>query len=68
MTVTPSKWLGVDSFVGSLEPGKDADVVILSGDPLKLATWVETTLVNGQVVYERAKDKKLEQLLQPKKS
>ena len=67
MTVTPAKWLGVDAFVGSLEPGKDGDVVILSGEPLKVATWVETTLVNGQVVYERSKDKKLEQLLQPKK-
>jgi imidazolonepropionase-like amidohydrolase len=68
ITVTPAKWLGVDAFVGTLEPGKDGDVVILSGDPLKLATWVEATLVNGQVVYERSKDKKLEQLLQPKKS
>jgi imidazolonepropionase-like amidohydrolase len=67
MTVVPAKWLGVDSFVGTIEPGKDGDVVVLSGDPLKLATWVETTLVNGQVVYERSKDKKLEQLLQPKK-
>jgi len=68
ITITPAKWLGVDGFVGSLEAGKDGDVVILSGDPLKLATWVETTLINGEVVYERSKDKKLEQLLQPKKS
>ena len=67
MTVLPAKWLGVDGFVGTLEPGKDGDVVVLSGDPLKLATWVDATLVNGQVVYERSKDKKLEQLLQPKK-
>ena len=67
MTTLPAKWLGVDSFVGTLEPGKDGDVVVMSGDPLKLATWVETTLVNGAVVYERSKDKKLEQLLQPKK-
>jgi hypothetical protein len=67
MTTVPAKWLGVDPFVGTLEPGKDGDVVILSGDPLKLATWVDFTLVNGAVVYERSKDKKLEQLLQPKK-
>jgi imidazolonepropionase-like amidohydrolase len=67
MTTVPAKWLGVESFVGTLEPGKDGDVVILSGDPLKLATWVDATLVNGSVVYERSKDKRLEQLLQPKK-
>lgn len=67
MTTVPAQWLGVDSFVGTLEKGKDGDVVILSGDPLKLATWVDATLVNGSVVYERSKDKKLEQLLQPKK-
>ena len=51
---------------GSIEPGKDADLVILSGDPLKLKTWVETTIVNGNVVYEREKDTKLRGLLAPK--
>jgi hypothetical protein len=67
ITVTPAQWLGVDPFVGTLEPGKDGDVLILTGEPLKLSTWVDATLINGQIVYERSKDKKLEQLLQPKK-
>jgi hypothetical protein len=39
--------------------------VILSGDPLKVNTWVETTIVNGRIVYERDKDKKLRKLIQP---
>ena len=56
----------MDEFVGSIEPGKDADLVILSGDPLKLKTWVETTIVGGKIVYEREKDTKLRGLLAPK--
>jgi imidazolonepropionase-like amidohydrolase len=66
ITLRPAEILGVDKFVGSIEPGKDADLVILSGDPLKLKTWVETTIVSGKVVYEREKDTKLRGLLAPK--
>jgi imidazolonepropionase-like amidohydrolase len=65
ITLRPAKLLGVDALVGSIEPGKDADLVILTGEPLKITTWVDTTLVRGQVVYERAKDRKLRHLLQP---
>ena len=42
---------GVADRVGSLAPGKDADILILSGDPLELTTHIERVLVNGQVVY-----------------
>jgi imidazolonepropionase-like amidohydrolase len=66
ITLRPAKLLNVDALAGSIEPNKDADLVILTGDPLKLATWVETTLVRGQVVYERDKDRKLQHLLRPK--
>jgi imidazolonepropionase-like amidohydrolase len=59
--------LGIDEFVGSIEEGKDADLVILSGDPLKAATWVEKTLVGGEVVYEREKDERLRLLFEPEK-
>ena len=63
ITLRPAKLLGIDALAGSVEPGKDADLVILTGDPLKLTTWVQTTLVRGKVVYERDKDRKLRQLL-----
>jgi imidazolonepropionase-like amidohydrolase len=66
ITLDAAKLIGVDDFVGSIEPGKDADIVILTGDPLKVTTWVETTIVNGKVVYERDKDVKLKKLLNPK--
>ena len=59
--------MGIDEFVGSIEEGKDADLVILSGDPLKAATWVEKTLVGGEVVYEREKDERLRLLFEPEK-
>jgi imidazolonepropionase-like amidohydrolase len=64
VTLTAAELLGVDSFVGSIEPGKDADLVILSGDPLSAATWVERTFVAGEEVYNRSEDRKLKQLLE----
>jgi imidazolonepropionase-like amidohydrolase len=64
ITLRPAKLLGVEALAGSIERGKDADLVILTGDPLKISTWVETTLVRGKVVYERQKDRKLQHLLQ----
>ena len=45
--------LGVDKRVGSLAPGKDADFVLLSGDPLAIGTMVEATYVDGRRVFER---------------
>ena len=39
--------------VGSLAPGKDADVLVLDGPPLSIKTWVEKVYVNGELVHER---------------
>lgn len=66
LTLAPAELLGVADTVGSIEAGKDADIVILSGEPLRTATWVEKTIVNGKVVYDRANDDKLKRLLSPK--
>ena len=63
LTTLPAKFIGVDKFVGTLEKGKDGDVVILSGHPLRVDTWVEKTLVNGEVVYDRDDDQQLKRLL-----
>lgn len=56
LTLDAARILGVETRIGSLEPGKDADVLILDGDPLHYATFVTTALVNGKVVYEKAKE------------
>jgi hypothetical protein len=56
ITLDAARLLGVERRIGSLEPGKDADVLILDGDPMHYATFVTTALVNGKVVYEKAKE------------
>ncbi len=63
LTIRPAEMLGVDQFIGSLEVGKDGDLVILSGEPLQNDTWVETTIANGEVIYERSTDSQLRRLL-----
>lgn len=63
LTLLPAQLHGIDEFVGTIEEGKDADLVILSGDPLKVDTWVEKTIVNGEVVYEKEKDDQLKRLM-----
>jgi imidazolonepropionase-like amidohydrolase len=65
ITLRPAEALGVGKTKGSIEVGKDADLAILTGDPLKLDTWVETTMIGGRVVYERENDRKLKALLKP---
>ena len=51
VTITPAEILGVADRVGSLEKGKDADIVILNGDPLNVTTRVEKVILNGKTVY-----------------
>jgi imidazolonepropionase-like amidohydrolase len=47
ITINAARHLGVEDRVGSLEPGKDADFVIWSGDPFDLRSSVEETYING---------------------
>jgi len=54
LTITAAEICGVDGRVGSLEEGKDADVVVLDGDPFDYRTFVELTFVNGKLLYEKA--------------
>ncbi|MGG0755229.1 amidohydrolase [Brevibacillus laterosporus] len=53
ITLHAAQHLGVEDRVGSLEVGKDADVVIWSGHPFQIQNKVEKTFINGEVVYER---------------
>jgi imidazolonepropionase-like amidohydrolase len=65
ITLNPAKMLGLDKRLGSLEPGKDANVVIFSGDPLDFNSVVEQVFIDGIPAYERAKDVRLQRLLSP---
>jgi imidazolonepropionase-like amidohydrolase len=54
ITLSAAEILGIDARVGSLAPGKDADVVVLSAHPLDVANArVERVLIEGESVYER---------------
>jgi len=51
VTINPAEILGVADRIGSIEPGKDADIIILDGHPLNIKSWVEQVLIQGEVVY-----------------
>jgi imidazolonepropionase-like amidohydrolase len=53
VTLNPAVQLGIDDRVGSIESGKDADLVLLTGDPLSALSRVELTLVDGEVEFQR---------------
>ncbi|MHC4085279.1 MAG: amidohydrolase family protein, partial [Planctomycetota bacterium] len=53
ITLTPAEMLGVADRIGSLQVGKDADLVILNGHPLDIRTRVEMVMIEGRVVFER---------------
>jgi len=62
ITLYPAQTLGLDSRMGSIERGKDADLLILKGDPLDIQTWVDKVFIEGKEVYDRKKDKKLSRI------
>ncbi|MHC4512645.1 MAG: amidohydrolase family protein [Planctomycetota bacterium] len=53
ITLDAAKVLGVDDRVGSLEEGKDADFLVLSGEPFAIGTMVEDTFVSGKHAWHR---------------
>lgn len=55
ITINPAGILNIDDRVGSLDKGKDADIVILDGDPLDMDSKVEKVYVDGNLVYDRDK-------------
>ena len=56
VTTTPATILGLGDDVGSLSVGKAGNVVLLTGDPLSIQTWVDTVVIEGEEVYDRETD------------
>ncbi len=56
ITINAAEITGISDRVGSIEKGKDADIVIFNGNPLELKTTVQKTIINGVVIYERKQD------------
>ncbi len=55
ITINAAEIIGVANRVGSLQVGKDADIIILDGHPFHHKTFVELTLINGRILYEKSK-------------
>lgn len=58
VTIDPARTMGLEARIGSLEPGKDADLVVFDGDPFDVASKVLTVFIDGRAVYEAGGEKK----------
>lgn len=58
ITINPAVICGVADRVGSLEPGKDADIAIFDGNPMEIATKTLYTIIDGNIVYDAYKEDK----------
>ncbi len=67
ITLDAARFLGVAERVGSLEKGKDANLLLLTGDPLSAGTWVDRVILEGEPVYDRKDDRKLKRLVEGEK-
>lgn len=56
LTLAGARMLDLDDRIGSLEQGKDADFVVLSGDPFSVYTQVEQTWIEGKKVFDRSNE------------
>jgi imidazolonepropionase-like amidohydrolase len=54
LTLEAARMLHLDDRIGSIEPGKDADLVVLSGEPFSLYSQVLETWIEGERVFDRA--------------
>jgi imidazolonepropionase-like amidohydrolase len=57
ITLNPATQLGIEKRTGSIEVGKDGDLVIWSAHPFSVYTAAEMTIIEGEVYFDRARDK-----------
>jgi urease alpha subunit len=55
VTSTPARALGLDDRIGTLAPGRNADVVIWSGNPFSIYTKADQVFIDGALAYDRSK-------------
>jgi imidazolonepropionase-like amidohydrolase len=53
ITINPAKVLGLDKRLGSLEIGKDADVVLFNGDPFEYTSQVTAVMIDGEWAFQK---------------
>jgi imidazolonepropionase-like amidohydrolase len=59
VTLNPAKMLHLDAQMGSVKPGKDADIVLWSAHPLSIYATADMTLVDGRIMYSKQTDEQL---------
>jgi imidazolonepropionase-like amidohydrolase len=67
-TLNPATQLRLDNRIGSIDAGKDADLSIWTGHPFSTYSRVETTLIEGQVYFDRQRDLELRKELAKEKA
>ncbi|TAI49324.1 amidohydrolase family protein [Flagellimonas allohymeniacidonis] len=68
VTLNPAKLLHIDDRVGSVEVGKDADLVLWNNHPLSVYAKAEKTLIEGAVYFDLEKDKMLQAAVKKERS
>jgi imidazolonepropionase-like amidohydrolase len=68
ITLNPARIFGLDDHVGSLEPGRDADVVLWDGDPLEMTTSPDLVFVEGREVSLATRQQALRDRYNPKRA
>ena len=63
ITINSARMLGLGDRLGSIEPGKVANLTIYNGDPLDFNSWVEQVYIDGLMAYDRADDPRLTEIL-----
>ncbi|MEM1329280.1 MAG: amidohydrolase family protein [Planctomycetota bacterium] len=63
ITLNPANAMGMGEDYGSIEEGKVANLVVLSGDPLDFGSVVEHVFIDGILAYERTRDPRIQRLL-----
>jgi adenine deaminase len=56
ITLNPARQMGIDAYVGSIDPGKQADLVVYDKDPLSIYAKVERVFVDGVEYFNREAD------------
>ncbi|HXC03474.1 MAG TPA: amidohydrolase family protein, partial [Bacteroidia bacterium] len=59
VTLNPARMLHLDSHMGSIKVGKDADVVLWSDNPLSIYAKAEKTIIDGVIYYDSTEDQKM---------
>ena len=65
VTINAARIAGIDDRTGSLEPGKDADILVLSGHPLKTTSIPEAVFLEGRLIYQKKPGAHLGKLQEP---